>query len=91
MRCPAWERPGAQQRRDRRGQYRLAAASHDFRLLGQGLDNRRIEHRNVKILASFNLLLDIGIDLKMKINFIAGCALKLRAQLPHRGLRTVAA
>ena len=66
-------------------------AGHDLRLFGQGLDHRRIEYRNIESLARLDLLLDVGVDLEMEINFIAGRALKLRAQFAHRGLGAVAA
>ncbi len=68
-----------------------AAPGHDLRLLGQCLDHRWIEHRDVERLARLDFLLDIGVDLEMETNFIAGSTLKLRTQLAHRRPGAVAA
>ena len=54
------------------------AAGHDLRLFGECLDHRRIEHCDIEGLARLDLLLDIGIDLEMEINFVTGRTLKLR-------------
>ena len=68
-----------------------AAAGHQLALFSQRVDHRRIEHGDIESFAGLDLLLQVGVDLEVHGDLVAGRLLKLRAQLAHRRLGAVAA
>ena len=90
MRCRAW-RAFAHGHAEA-GTADIGAAARDqLAVLDQRVDDRRIEHGDVKSLAGFDFLFQVGIDLEMQLDRVAGGAFELRAQFPHRRLGAIAA
>jgi len=90
MRCPALA-PRTDSK-SQSGAADIGAAARDQpAVLDQRIDNRRVEHRDVKSLAGFDLLFQVGIDLEMQLDGVAGGAFELLAQFLHRRLGAIAA
>ena len=90
MRCRAWRT--LPHGHAKAGTADIGAAARDqLAVLDQRIDDGRIEHRDVKSLAGFDFLFQVGIDLEMQLDRVAGGAFELRAQFPNRRLGAIAA